>query len=60
MERIAICSGGVGLINLLIKDSLTFVLIAVPLLYAVILHELANGWVASRMGDPTAKIMGRT
>jgi Zn-dependent protease len=48
-----------GLINLLIKDPLTFVLIAVPLLYSVILHELAHGWVAWRMGDPTAKMMGR-
>lgn len=41
------------------KDPLTFVLIAVPLLYSVILHELAHGWVAYRMGDPTAKMMGR-
>jgi len=48
-----------GLINLLIKDPLTFVLVAVPLLYSVILHELAHGWVAWRMGDPTAKMMGR-
>jgi Zn-dependent protease len=48
-----------GLINLLIKDPLTFVLIAVPLLYSVILHELAHGWVAYRKGDPTAKMMGR-
>ena len=48
-----------GLLSLLIKDPLTFVLIAVPLLYSVILHELAHGWVAYRMGDPTAKMMGR-
>ena len=48
-----------GLINLLIKDPLTFILIAVPLLYSVILHELAHGWVAWRMGDPTARMMGR-
>jgi Zn-dependent protease len=48
-----------GLVNLLIKDPLTFVLLAVPLLYSVILHELAHGWVAYRMGDPTAKMMGR-
>jgi len=48
-----------GLLNLLIKDPLTFVLIAIPLLYSVILHELAHGWVAYRMGDPTARMMGR-
>ncbi|MBW2467440.1 MAG: site-2 protease family protein [Deltaproteobacteria bacterium] len=32
---------------------------AVPLLYAVIFHELAHGWVAYRLGDPTAKSLGR-
>jgi Zn-dependent protease len=48
-----------GLLNLLIKDPLTFVLLAIPLLYSVILHELAHGWVADRMGDPTARWMGR-
>ena len=48
-----------GLINLLIKDPLAFILIAVPLLYSVILHEMAHGWVAYKMGDPTAKLMGR-
>ncbi|MDO9528508.1 MAG: site-2 protease family protein [Syntrophales bacterium] len=48
-----------GLLTLLIKNPLAFFLIAIPLLYSVILHELAHGWVAYRMGDPTAKLMGR-
>ncbi|PKN34082.1 MAG: site-2 protease family protein [Deltaproteobacteria bacterium HGW-Deltaproteobacteria-19] len=48
-----------GLLNLLIRDPLTFVLLAIPLLYSIIIHELAHGWVAWRMGDPTAKAMGR-
>jgi Zn-dependent protease len=48
-----------GLIKLLLHDPLTFFLIAIPLLYSIILHELAHGWVAYRMGDPTAKLMGR-
>jgi Zn-dependent protease len=48
-----------GLLNLLIQDPLTFVLLAIPLLYSIIIHELAHGWVAFRMGDPTAKMMGR-
>jgi len=43
----------------LLKDPLGFIIIAIPLLYAVIFHELAHGWVAYRMGDPTAKMMGR-
>jgi Zn-dependent protease len=48
-----------GLLNLALKNPLTFVLIAVPLLYSIILHELAHGWVAYRLGDPTAKSLGR-
>ncbi|MCE5283432.1 MAG: site-2 protease family protein [Deltaproteobacteria bacterium] len=48
-----------GLIKLLFNDPLTFVLLAVPLLYSIIVHELAHGWVAYAMGDPTAKSQGR-
>jgi len=48
-----------GPINFLIKNPLAFVLMAIPLLYSVILHEVAHGWVAYKMGDPTAKQMGR-
>ena len=48
-----------GLLNLLIKDPLEFILIAIPLLYSIIFHELVHGWVAYRMGDPTAKSLGR-
>jgi Zn-dependent protease len=48
-----------GLLNLLLKDPLTFLLLAIPLLYSIIIHELAHGWVAYRMGDPTAKYAGR-
>ena len=48
-----------GLLNLLIKDPLTFVLLAIPLLYSIIIHELAHGWVAYFMGDSTAKYQGR-
>jgi Zn-dependent protease len=29
------------------------------LLFSVIIHEIAHGWVALRLGDPTAKMMGR-
>ncbi len=48
-----------GLLSLLFKNPLDFILIAIPLLYAIILHELAHGWVAYVMGDPTAKVLGR-
>ena len=48
-----------GLLHLLFKDPLTFVLLLIPLAYSVIIHEVAHGWVAYRMGDPTARWMGR-
>jgi Zn-dependent protease len=48
-----------GLLNLLFRDPLTFVLVAIPLLYSIILHELAHGWVADKMGDSTARWLGR-
>jgi Zn-dependent protease len=48
-----------GLIQLLLRDPLSFVLLAIPLLYSIIIHELAHGWVAYQMGDPTAKRLGR-
>jgi Zn-dependent protease len=48
-----------GLLKLLIDDPVAFLLLAIPLLYSIIIHELAHGWVAYRMGDPTAKYLGR-
>lgn len=32
---------------------------AIPILLAVVLHEVAHGWVANKLGDPTARMMGR-
>lgn len=32
---------------------------ALPILLAVTLHEAAHGWVASKLGDDTAKLAGR-
>ena len=34
-------------------------IMAIPLLLGVILHEVAHGWVADKLGDPTARLMGR-
>ena len=31
----------------------------IPILLAVILHEVSHGFVANKLGDPTAKMMGR-
>ena len=32
---------------------------ALPVLAAIVFHEVAHGWVAYRLGDPTAARMGR-
>jgi Zn-dependent protease len=32
---------------------------AIPILYAVTLHEVAHGWAARRCGDRTAEMLGR-
>lgn len=32
---------------------------ALPVLFAITLHEVAHGWVAWRLGDPTAMLLGR-
>ena len=29
------------------------------LLFALVFHEFSHGWVANRLGDPTAKYAGR-
>jgi Zn-dependent protease len=31
----------------------------IPFLFALCVHEVAHGWVANKLGDPTAKLMGR-
>ncbi len=31
----------------------------VPLIFAIVLHEISHGWVANAFGDPTAKQLGR-
>ena len=32
---------------------------ALPVLFAITIHEVAHGWVAKKLGDPTAMMMGR-
>lgn len=32
---------------------------AIPVLFAITVHEVAHGWVARRLGDPTAMMLGR-
>ena len=39
-----------------VVDAILLILILIP---SVILHEVAHGWVANRLGDPTARDAGR-
>jgi len=32
---------------------------ALPVLFAIVLHEVAHGWMADKLGDNTARFMGR-
>ena len=44
----------------LIGNPIIAALIVIPILvYSAILHEIAHGYVADRLGDPTARLMGR-
>lgn len=36
-----------------------FAIYALPILFAVTIHEVAHGWMASKLGDKTAKMLGR-
>ena len=37
----------------------TFAIWVLPVLFAITVHEVAHGWMASKLGDKTAMIMGR-
>lgn len=32
---------------------------AIPVVFSIVLHEVSHGWVANRLGDDTARWMGR-
>ena len=35
------------------------ILLAPPILFAITVHEVAHGWMANKLGDPTARMLGR-
>lgn len=41
------------------KTFLTISIMLVPIMFAVVCHEVAHGFVAWRFGDPTARMLGR-
>lgn len=41
-------------------STVQMVVIAIlPMIFAITVHEVAHGWVANMLGDPTAKFLGR-
>jgi len=42
-----------------ISTARQLIIAAIPILIAITFHEVAHGFVANRLGDPTAKMMGR-
>ena len=48
-----------GLISILFSNPGLFIILAALLLYSVIAHEVAHGWVAYLFGDDTAMRSGR-
>ncbi len=38
---------------------LRIIIWVVPIVFSIVLHEVAHGWMAYRLGDPTAKNLGR-
>lgn len=47
------------LFDLFQRAPLVALMVAAVLLYSLALHELGHAWVAERMGDPTARNLGR-
>ena len=45
--------------ELLLNPFFLIIISLIVLIYSAILHEIAHGYVAERLGDPTARIMGR-
>ena len=35
------------------------IIYAIPILFAITVHEVAHGWIASKLGDQTARLAGR-
>lgn len=42
-----------------LSQPLYFIIFLFILLFSIILHEVAHGWTAEKLGDPTAKLAGR-
>ncbi len=48
-----------GLLGTLFENPALFIVIAVALMFSVTIHEFSHAYVANKLGDPTAKNLGR-
>ena len=48
-----------GLLSILSQNPLLFIVIAVSLLLSITVHEFSHAYAANKLGDPTAKSLGR-
>ena len=48
-----------SLISILMEDPIVFIALVVTLIFSLVLHEIAHGYVAYRCGDMTAYDQGR-
>ena len=46
-------------LNLLFQSPLVFLLVAAALILSLSIHEFAHAYVADKLGDPTARYLGR-
>ena len=53
--------GGIipNMLNLLFQEPAFFAVILVALVISLSVHEFAHAWVSDRLGDPTARQLGR-
>ena len=47
------------LLSTLFSNPISAIIILLALVIAITVHEFAHAWTANRLGDPTAKILGR-
>jgi Zn-dependent protease len=47
------------LIEILFSDPISFLIIAIAIIFSLSIHEYFHAWVAYFLGDPTSKDMGR-
>lgn len=47
------------MLDFTMTDFQTLFIYAIPLIFAITVHEVAHGWVANQRGDATARMLGR-